>query len=60
MSRWPITWRVVASLGKVTSAKIVLIISGCIIRGKKEGFVGYILGSIQNIARMRCNDKLPG
>jgi hypothetical protein len=58
MSRWQITWRVVASLGKVTNAKITFIISSCIIRGKKEGFVGYILGSIQNIARRRCNDKL--
>jgi hypothetical protein len=37
-----------------------LIISGCIIRGKNESFVGYILGSIQNIAQMRCNDKLSG
>lgn len=39
-------------------AKITFIISSCIIRGKKEGFVGYISCSIQNVNQRRCNDKL--
>jgi len=41
MSHWPTTWRVVASLGKVTNTKIALIISGCIEERRKGSWDAF-------------------